>query len=464
MKLKVLALSVVGLFTLAACGGSTNNGNQGGGSSTPESLPSGGEQVDLTDSEKSASLLANIQSGLMGSASAATTKGVSVRLNSTENISVEVGETKVALSNGSLNLALDGKADSTILNSESPVDILESLEGVFEYRMGGKVDVTIPYSVYNDAGEKTGTEKANLSLNMNNLGFKAEVVDSVAYLDLSDRSILNFGVNNYKGVLGFIQKLGGDVPSEDQIKEMLGIEDDLGTWATKLWGELNLDKVQVSADELGELLGIKSDNGIEVLPEGLAKNVLAEDPIAIDILDGDFSAQFAEFAAVFGYTKVIEVKQYEDKLGVQLDLTKEKLINSYKADMYYRENNNSLEGFDLSTYTLPEEDGFIDSLNVVRKLDVKFTVMFDESYRITSINASADLDIDIESSNYDPETGESQKYTAGNVKGNGTVKLSCDYAGPKVTPASSHEGYTNVGSIIDALGKIFGGEQEPIEE
>ena len=447
MKLKVLALSLVGLFTLAACGGNANNKGGSG------DLPSGGEDVDVTNPEKSALLLEEIQGGLNKSLVAATGSGISVRLDVASNVAVNFDNSQVSLKNGKLNVSLDGKVDPAVMQQEleSPLDLLGYLEAVAELRVGGdfKLDAEIPQ--YSEDGEQTGTKPVSLSLSSRNLGFKAEITDSTLYVDLSDRSILNFAVGNYRSVFSFLLDAGAEVPTVEQLEEMLGTED-LGQYATNLWNELGLDKVKVSAEDVAALMGGGSSEQQIAIEDRLAPQMLVkmEDYSETEVI-----------LATLAHTGILTVKEYTDQLGVQLSLNKDKMLEALKVSTYLVEHNLSLEGYDSSAVEISQEDAAM--FEHYRKLNVNATALFDSEYRPISLVASADVDFDVLGKDWDSENEEYVQVVEATVKGDTSVNFTCDFAGPKVSPAKTHEGYTPITSIMAAIEAMMNPEREGLK-
>ena len=444
MKLKVLALSLVGLFTLAACGGNSNKGNSGG-------LPSGGDNVDVTDPEKSALLLAGIQEGLNKSLDAATDKGISLRLDASSNVDVTVNQTEISLKNGKFNLALDGKADPAIKTAsmESPLDALQYLEAVLELRVGGQFNFSTPVSQYDDSGAKIGEKQSSLSINAQNVGFRADVTNSTLYADLSDRSILNFALNNYQSVFSFLGDLGADIPTVAQLEEMLGT-DDLGQYATNLWDEWGLDKIKVSAEDVAELMGGSSSDGAaqeELEPRELAL-------FGLEPTDEDEVEEVSEMQMileVLAASNILVVKEYENQLGVELSINKDKIVNAYKVYTWLEAHDFSLEGFDPNEVKIDDEDPFNETLKHMRKMTLSAAALFDSEYRPTSLTMNADVDFDILGEDYNQEKEEYEQVIEATIKGDASVKFSCDFSGPKVNPGKQHEGYTPISSIIAAI-------------
>ena len=448
-----------------------NSSNNGGSSSEiPDEVV-----VDLADEQAYSEFTEKMQGGLVNAMASMMVNGVSIDSSLYGEFSDECYENEELVAELNISDLYVSNATDLYLNAAkmSEKDYENAIEMVGETRFDGNVySMELMYPMPKSGNRYLDPLTVEQSFVMEDLGLNYEMVDGVIYLDMSDRSIINFVVDNYVDLFDMLNRLTrGQIPSSVGLDYMFGgpaipvIEGGQPRIAPEEETEEEYNDTQLALMGMWEMFGLDktyiSLEELEARYAGSTQPVLQSGPRVpnpsspnnLPMLLGYLSAAMAVAPTVEG---LLEYTMYKDGTSsLVVDINNENYIEFFTKIAYFARTS-TLEGYNLEYY-LPDEGD-----NPVQNLELNMYIEFDNLNRPCAIEGSFGYEA-ISELTYDDEYGEVLRLEGEEMEEEeeafGTERAyldfgfgaAIDYTGRKAVPAEEHEDYVNLLTIIDMM-------------
>ena len=462
----------------------SSNGNVSSSNNVNSSINGGSSSeipdevvVDLTNEETYFEFVQKMKSGLINAMASMMVNGVSIDSSLYGEFSDECYENEELVASLNISDLYVSNTTDLLLNAAkmSEKDYENAIEMVGETRFGGNVySMELMYPMPKSGHRYLDPVPVEQGFVMEDLGLNYEMVDGVIYLDMSDRSIINFVVDNYVDLFDLLNRVTqGQIPSSIALDYMFGqagpvvieggqpriapeeeTEEEYNNTQLALmgmWEMFGLDKTYISLEELEARYAGSSQPVLQSgsrIPNPSSSNNLA-------MLFAYLTAAVRVAPTVEGLLEYTMFKDGTSSLAV--DLNNENYIEFFTKINYFARQG-TLEGYNLEYY-LPDEGD-----NPVQNLELNMYIAFDNLNRPCAVEGSfgyeaiSELTYDeydqvlrLEGEEMEEEEEEEEAFATERAYLDFGFGTAIDYTGRKAVPAEEHEDYVNLLTIINMV-------------